>query len=90
MKITFKIIISLVVFGAYFAFLNTFGVELGLDAAMQQMENVELSYSPSAFMRAVNNYGWIAIAAFNLLLFNKEILLLVNKIKKNTIQEENS
>lgn len=87
MKIVFKILISLIAFGAYFAFINTFGVELGLDAAMQQMENVELSYAPSAFMRAVNNYGWIIIVVFELLLFRKEILLLVNKIKKNTMEE---
>ena len=89
MKLAIKVTSAIIAVVAYVAFINTFGVEFGLDAAMQQMNNIELNYAPSAFMRAVNNYGWIIVALFDILLFRKEILSLINKLKKAIVQEEN-
>lgn len=91
MKIYIKIVIAIIIITAYAAFTNTFSVEFGLDAAMQQLENVELSYAPSAFMRAVNNYGWIAVVILCGLLFAKEMKELVNKLlhKENSNEEKN-
>jgi len=81
-RIIVKVVIAVAVVALYITCMNVVTPYLSVDAAMTQLSNFEFGYAPSAFYRAVNNYGWIVPTVLIALLFSREIKSLCAKAIK--------
>lgn len=88
MKAFIKFIVLSVIVIIYNAFTQTMSPIIANQLAMQQMQNYDTSSMGIQLYQYITNYSWIAFIVLIVVMFHKDVINIIKKIKERTSNEE--
>lgn len=86
--IIIKVMILAVIAVIYNAFVQTVSPIIANQLAMQQMQNYDTSSMGIQLYQYIANYGWIVFVILFVIMFHKDVVNIIKKIKENVNNEE--